>query len=535
MVKKFKKITITTLKIVFFYCLLISPIKAQSVPIEVFLEQKPGTGKSKITKIEVLGNTVFTNSEIKAVILSYPEPIGDFSDLRQIAWKLTKLYLDNGYRTSVAFFARQKIIDGVARIKIIEGKLENIVIKGRRNLQEGLILSYFSQPNSLLNINDLQENLTKLQRNPYIKKVDAELTKGTDPSMSVLLLEIEEVSPFEISVEFNNYRPPSIGEYQGIIDFRYSNLIGIGDRLFAQYNLTEGFDAYSLGFSLPINAINGRIEGEYYEGDSLIVEEPFSEADIRAEIEIISLNYRQIIFDSTKRTINLSFGVEKREEQSFLFNDIPFSFSKGAEEGRSAISAISLTGGWIERGATSILAISSQLRFGVDLFDATVNDNAPDGIFTLVRTNLEFAQALNSERNLLFVLRLATQLTSDSLLTSEKITIGGSRTVRGFRQNQELGDNGVVGTLELRIPLYTSSQNQTGLVLIPFIDGGVVGNNDSNNLNSLMSLGLGLSWNFSKRGQFRLDYGVPIIGQNTNNSNSLQESGLSISIKYNAF
>lgn len=61
-------------------------------------------------------------------------------------------------------------------------------------------------------------------------------------------------------------------------------------------------------------------------------------------------------------------------------------------------------------------------------------------------------QALNDKKDILFVARAAAQLTPDSLLPLEQFSVGGIATVRGYGQNQLVTDNGVLGSLEVRLP-----------------------------------------------------------------------------------
>ena len=60
---------------------------------------------------------------------------------------------------------------------------------------------------------------------------------------------------------------------------------------------------------------------------------------------------------------------------------------------------------------------------------------------------------------------LTAQLTPDSLLSLEQIGIGGINTVRGYRQNQLVTDNGILGSIEVRIPL---TSDPSLLQLTPF-------------------------------------------------------------------
>ena len=156
-----------------------------------------------------------------------------------------------------------------------------------------------------MNIKDIEEELNLLKRDPSIENVEAELVRGTAPNLSVLLIEIEETSPYEAKLSFDNYRSLRVGEFQGTIETGYRNIIGVSDRAFAQYNLTEGFDAYSIGYAIPVNSKNATVSFEYRNGDSKIIED-FEEANIRAEADTISLGYRRPIVYSSQREV--AFG-----------------------------------------------------------------------------------------------------------------------------------------------------------------------------------------------------------------------------------
>jgi hemolysin activation/secretion protein len=78
-----------------------------------------------------------------------------------------------------------------------------------------------------------------------------------------------------------------------------------------------------------------------------------------------------------------------------------------------------------------------------------------------------------SPRNLL-VARIDTQLTPDSLLSLERFSMGGVDTVRGYRQNQLVADNGILGSVEVRVPL---TSDPRVLQLAPFFEIGTAWNN----------------------------------------------------------
>jgi len=505
-----------------------------------------------VEKIRIKGHTIFSEKEIEKITKPYRGQELDFNKLRNITKAITDLYISKGYITSGAFLPEQEIVDGAIDVRVIEGKLEDINIKGLKNLQESYVRSFISSAqdsaiisndsenisdsnqSSPLNIKNIEEELDILKRNPSIENIEAELVKGTQPNLSVLLIEIEETSPFDANLSFDNYRSPSVGEFQGTFSTGYRNLIGFNDRAFAQYNITEGFDAYSIGYGIPLISNNGTVSFEYRNGDSKIIEDSLEEADIRAESDTFLFRYRQPIIYKSNREVALGLAFDRQNSETFVLDDEPFSFTDGPQQGQSVVSVLKLTGDWVERSSSSVYGISSELNFGIDAFDATVNENAPDGLFFSWLGQAQWTKALNQDKDLLLVTRLTTQLSPDSLLPLEQFTLGGVGTVRGYRQNQEVGDNAVVGTIEVYVPLLGDRISSSKLNLVPFFDGGTVWDNNSDESEALASLGLGLDWQFKEFLSLRVDWGVPLINT-SDRGDSLQDNGFSFSLQVQPF
>ncbi|MEH2385075.1 MAG: BamA/TamA family outer membrane protein [Nostoc sp.] len=96
-----------------------------------------------------------------------------------------------------------------------------------------------------------------------------------------------------------------------------------------------------------------------------------------------------------------------------------------------------------------------------------------------------------------------------------------------------MADNGVVGGVEVRIPL---ASNVETLQLILFFDMGIAWNNRGINTDAqtLASLGLGLHWQPFNGLVLRADYVVPLMGT-SDRGNSLQDNGFNFSVLYQPF
>ena len=100
------------------------------------------------------------------------------------------------------------------------------------------------------------------------------------------------------------------------------------------------------------------------------------------------------------------------------------------------------------------------------------------------------------------VFRTDLQLAEDLLLSLEQFSMGGHSTVRGYRENELVRDNGIVSSLELRVPLWSDAPGWPTVELAPFFDWGNSWNTDrpfaQKEPETLMSAGVGLRFAFTR-------------------------------------
>ena len=114
------------------------------------------------------------------------------------------------------------------------------------------------------------------------------------------------------------------------------------------------------------------------------------------------------------------------------------------------------------------------MSFGVDLLDATTNSSPlPDARFFAWLGQFVLAQQLPAwTRTSQAIFRTDVQIASDPLFSIEQFALGGVRTVRGYRENRLVRDNGWVSSLEVRIPILKKSETEGLVFLMPFFDIG---------------------------------------------------------------
>lgn len=144
--------------------------------------------------------------------------------------------------------------------------------------------------------------------------------------------------------------------------------------------------------------------------------------------------------------------------------------------------------------------------------------------------------------NTLLLLRTDVQLADSALVPLEQFGLGGQESVRGYRQDALLKDNGALISAELRLPIYRSPEQQLLLQLTPFVDVGTVWNSsgraesdtNTSDTNTLASVGLGLRCQLGDSLIARLDWGIPLVDI-TSRERTWQENGVYFSVIYNPF
>jgi hemolysin activation/secretion protein len=491
-----------------------------------------------VERFEIVGSTVFSPQELAQVTAEFTKRPISLAELFQVRAKVTDLYLQKGYITSGTYIPPQTIQSGVIKIQVLEGKLSDIQVTGTRRLNSNYVrnrLAIATTPP--LNRERLLEALQLLQLNPLIQNLSAELAAGSSPGTSILQVQIQEEKSFSTQAVLDNGRSPSVGSFRRRLQLNEGNLLGLGDGLNIAYTNTDGSNGFEASYTLPLNPRNGTLSFNFGTTSSTVIEPPFNILDIQSASRYYELTFRQPIFQSPTQEFILGLSaVHRVSEATYIEGErIPFP-SLGADgEGSTRISALRFFQEWTTRNSRQVFAVRSQFNLGIDALSATINQNAPDGRFFTWQGQAQWVRLLAP--NTLLILRANTQLASRPLLPLEQFGLGGNESVRGYRQDFLLADNGAFASAQLQVPILQLPQVNGLLQLTPFFDFGVAWNNSAiNNLNTntLASIGLGLRWVQGDRFTARLDWGIPLIPIDSQQK-TLQENGLYFSILYSPF
>ena len=496
----------------------------------------------EVQKIQVVGSTILSQDEINALVKPLEGRSATLEQLKQIADKITEIYLNRGYITSRAVLPPQTITAGVVQIQVIEGKLTRIEVEGTKRLHPSYIRSRIRLGARMpLSTASLEDQLRLLRVDPLFSNVEASLRAGDNEGESILIVRVSEANPFQPSFSIDNYSPPSVGSERVGVSLRHRNITGNGDELGAAYYRSIGdSDVFDFSYRLPLNAMNGTLQLRAAPNRNSIVQPPFNRFDISGKSHLFEISYRQPLRRTPIEEFALSTGFTYQTGRTFLGGE-PFPFGEGPDtNGVTTTSAIKLGQDYIRRDPQGAWAVRSQFTIGTSLFDANQYEGSePDGQFFSWLGQVQRVQRLNDKH--LLILQSDLQLSANSLLPSQQFVIGGGQSLRGYRQNARSGDNGFRVSIEDRITLQRDGSGNPKLQLAPFLEAGTVWNaaNNPNKLPNnqaikqtfLAGVGLGVIWEPIPRLNLRVDYAFPLV-RISDRGDNLQDKGIYFNIIY---
>lgn len=449
-----------------------------------------------LREIKIVGNTAIDESVLSEITRAYLDRPLSFSDLQDLRDELTLAYVSRGYVTSGAVLPEQESQDGSLTIEIIEGRLDAIQIETDGRLNEGYVRRQIERGVARpLDVNVLEKALQILQQDERIRRVEAILVPNPERGSATLRVRIAERRAWSARLAGNNYNSPSIGSARGEIALAHANVTGFADALALEYKGSEGLHDVRGSWEVPIAPFETRLEIHSRLSWSEVVESPFDDLDIESRTETYGVGLTQPVYRSMNALVETFAIAEWRRSRSYIFGDEPFSFSLGPINGTGQETVLRLGASGFHSTRSQAIAVRGVLSLGIDALNVTKNSGTiPDGRFVAFLGQLQWARHL-PWWGLQLVARSDLQLSDNALLGLEQFSMGGHASVRGYRENARVTDNGVLGSLELRVPIPVPRLGgwRPRVELVPFADAGHAWNVDRSEplQETLVSVGLG--------------------------------------------
>ena len=494
-----------------------------------------GQGQYRLTVMSLQNNCPeFTGTEVK---------VGQelsFAQILQARDAVTHYYVCRGYTTSGALLPPQTSTNGQVNLQVVEGRLEEngIQIEGTHRLQRSYIRDRVALATTTpLNVDRLLERLRLLQLDPLIRSISADLQAGTRPGTNRLVVRVAEADSFSLTPSVDNSRSPSVGSFRRQVQVGEANLLGLGDGLSVSYANTDGSNQVDTSYIIPLNPRNGSLRLAFGTSNSQVIEEPFDVLNIESTSRYYEMTLRQPLFQSPTEEFALGLTASRQESKAEYSppgaGTLAFPGRGADEEGQTRVSAVRFFQDWTQRGNEYVLAARSQLSLGLDVLNSTVSNELPDSRFFAWRGQGQWVRLLAP--NTLLLVRGDIQLADSPLLSQEQFSLGGQNSIRGYRQDLLLTDNGALLSAEVRVPLFRIGRS--GVVqVVPFIDVGTGWNSRENtpSPSTLAGTGIGLLWRQGNNFSARLDWGFPLVKVNTQ-ERTWQESGIYFTVLYTPF
>lgn len=496
----------------------------------------PLSGRARVfvRRFDIVGNTVLDPADLKKTADPYIGKEVTGAELQTLRQQLTQMYVKAGYINSGVILPDQTVRDGVITLQVIEGTLSRVEATGLRRLRPSYVEKRLAVDGDRpLRLETLEERLRSLREDRLIERLEGHLTPGERPGTGVLTVDVEESRPYVLGVGADNHRAPSVGSIRGRLFAEHWNLTGRGDALAVELGLTEGLNDIGLRYALPLSARGLTLNLEYDKSDSEVIERPFDALGIESDFRRVALGLRHPIHRALQRRFDVALRFENARGRTAFLGGIPFP-SAGARDGKSEVSAIRLSGEWIERRPDHVIAARATLSWGIDALGATINDEAPDGRFFSGLGQFQWARRFANRGQLIF--RADAQLAADPLLSLERFAVGGANSVRGYRENQLVRDSGWTASLEYRHPLWRDEAGFSPLQLAVFADYGNAWNKggDTPSPRSLSGAGLGLRWDPSPYLHAELYGAIPFRALDQTDDD-LQDDGVHFLLTYRLF
>jgi hemolysin activation/secretion protein len=507
------------------------------------------TVKVYVREILVLGSTVFTPQELAQVTDPYRNREITSEDIESLRVAMTLLYVRHGYSTSGTLVPDQAIVEGLLTLQVIEGSLSRINVEGNYWFRSSYFTSRLQRDaGPPVNVNALQQRLQLFQTDPRIERINAALQPGETRGESVLNVRVAERRPIKAWAEYNNFSAPGVGSNRLLGTIVDDNLLGFGDRVSVQYGQSFGVDSNAHGsginpylnvnYVIPFTPYDTTFAVDYRRTDFTVIDSNVKALDITGKFELIGFTLRQPIFRTLSQEFALALSGQSESFRTSLLGN-PFEFQAGSTNGLSQVSALRFAQEYVHRTQDQVISGLSRMSFGLPVLGATVN-SGPDqatGEFFSWLGQTQLVRRLNPTRVTLLA-RADLQLANKHLFLMEQMAVGGRYSVRGYREFTQLGDNVFLGSLETRIPVYTSAIGEELLYLVPFFDYGRAWNTNTvvdPTPAWLGSVGVGTIWNFWRGSRFELYWGQRLNPPAQVHHTNLQDYGVHLQLVVQAF
>ena len=409
-----------------------------------------------LSGVLIEGATAYPES---AFLPLYEELLGtevSLADMYRLAGKISAMYRGGGYILSRAVVPAQRIRDGLVRIAVLEGFINEVIIEGDISGRESLLKSYAAKISAErpLSADTLERYLLLADDLPGVT-AKAVLTPSVDaPGASDLVLFVNQ-KRFDMAYSFDNRGSRFVGPFTGSLSYKFNNMMGLYEQTtfrFITATQTEEIRFFQISHQETVGSEGTRVLVSYSLTRSrpgFTFRAPLTNVESDSQELTISVKHPMIRSRSQNLTLKAQFIWRK------TITDLAFA---PLFDDRLRIIRGSASYDFVDR-FRGINLIEIEASQGLDIFNASESGSA-DGVEADIsrvngKSNFFKITADVSRLQRLFpgisLLASATgQFSGSQLLSSEEFGFGGSEFGRAFDSSEFTGEHGAAGKLELQ-------------------------------------------------------------------------------------
>lgn len=472
-----------------------------------------------LDKVNFEGNTQISNDELQHLAL---EILGEdvfFDELLELCSKVTNLYHEKGYLTSYATVPPQRIVDGVATIRIVESKVGELNIEGEKWTREWYLKHIIMgkaglREGDVFNAKNLQRAMKEINRESYVQvQTEVERQSGGDENTEITL-NVRDRFPVQVGLAYDDYGRRYTGEQRGSVLLGMHNLTGLGDKLYGGTIISSGATGWMAGYSLPISSYGTRLSFDFTDSHVRLGKD-LKDSIIKGNAQSYFTKITHPLVQTAKSDLFFYTGYDyvKANTTVNVVNPKVFISDYQLNVWRTGLYGMTddSYGRWI-----------GNLGVDVGMGGTDKKNSIYDTSFFKITGGITRAQRLFTRS--MGIVRLNGQYSSNELFAAEQMQLGGPYTLRGFQPAEVIGDYGYSGTLEYRTPLPLLDKVWPWLDdrfrVAAFYDFGYVGSNSGLDYPAkfLHSFGVGGYLNLTDWLVAQVGVGFPLIddyGKNT--------------------
>lgn len=453
----------------------------------------------KLTDIVVKGNNKVSTDKIKEMVTTGKDGVLNTRTLNANVRSIESYYHDQGYiLAKVSDVAMSP--GGELTLTISEGVLEGIVVKGNEKTKEQVITREMKlKPGEPFNVKDARRSMQKVYNLGHFEDVNMKLNPGKEPNAVVLEASVVEQKTGTFSIGGGYSKADGL---IGIIELGDNNFRGTGDRVKLHWEFGGADDTnYEISYTRPwLDSKQTSLSFSFYD-----MTNEYDDYDTDGNLES-SYDKKRKGFDITLgrphgEYIHNYITFKNRRDTHVEYVEGPYDYSKGQpyegylEDNFGLTRSITLMRVFDSRD--NVFNPTEGARYSLS---AEFAGGSLGGDFDFNKYTAEGRQYHKVGRDHVIATRLTAGYADGSMPENGKFSVGGSDTLRGYKDDQFEGDKMLAATAEYRFPVVSKVQ---GVVFTDIANAWEGGSYKLDDLNYSVGVGLRLT---TPIGPVRIDY-----------------------------